>query len=202
MHLSSLKNMFKFREKYLKGRENEPLFIVDLGSLDINGSYRNFFDLSCWTYLGTDMIPGKNVDIVLRNPYKWKEIKSDSVDVLISGQAFEHMEFIWVVMLEIERVLRPGGLCCILAPSGGPEHRYPVDCWRFHPDGFKALARFAHLETMEAVTDHGAGYTDSSNLWRDTILVCRKVKLSCFYSLRRRIWRSLLHKMLTWRLSY
>ena len=75
-----------------------------------------------------DMTPGKNVDIVLPSPYRWRGIESNSVDVLISGQAFEHIEFFWITMLEIARVLKPGGLCCIIAPSGGAEHKYPVDC--------------------------------------------------------------------------
>ena len=129
MHKSSLDKMLAFRKKYLDSKKNEALLILDLGSLDVNGSYREYFDVFSWTYSGIDMAPGNNVDIVLKNPYNWREIKSNSVDVLISGQAFEHIEFCWITMLEIARVLRPGGMCCIIAPSGGPEHRYPVEPW-------------------------------------------------------------------------
>lgn len=203
MHQSSLNNMLWFKRKYLGGREKEKLFIIDLGSLDVNGSYRSLFNETGWKYFGMDMSPGKNVDIVLDDPYDWKEIQSNSADVLISGQAFEHIEFFWITMLEIERVLRPGGICCIIAPSGGPEHRYPVDCWRFYHDGFAALARFARLELKEAVTNRKTdiSYTDSSNIWQDTIVVYRKVKAPPFYALRHRIWRFLLHRMLTWNLQ-
>ncbi len=203
MHQSSLNNMLWFKRKYLGGREKEKLFIIDLGSFDVNGSYRSLFNETGWKYFGMDMSPGKNVDIVLDDPYDWKEIQSNSADVLISGQAFEHIEFFWITMLEIERVLRPGGICCIIAPSGGPEHRYPVDCWRFYHDGFAALARFARLELKEAVTNRKTdiSYTDSSNIWQDTIVVYRKVKAPPFYALRHRIWRFLLHRMLTWNLQ-
>ena len=93
-----------------------------------------------------DLSEGENVDLVLSDPYSWSEIRSSSVDVFVSGQAFEHIEFFWQTMLEIARALKPGGLCCIIAPSGGPEHKYPLDCWRFYPDGFRALARYAGLD--------------------------------------------------------
>ena len=74
------------------------------------------------------MAPGDNVDIVLNDPYHWKEFKSNSIDVLISGQAFEHIQYIWISILEVVRVLKPGGLGCIIVPSSGVENRYPFDC--------------------------------------------------------------------------
>lgn len=198
MHQSSLENMLAFRKKYLDPRKNDLLLILDLGSLDINGSYRHYFDVFPWKYMGMDMNPGKNVDIVLKNPYRWQEIKSNSADVLISGQAFEHIEFFWITMLEIARVLKPGGLCCIIAPSGGPEHRYPVDCWRFYPDGFAALTRFAKLDLLEVSTNWEleGKYMDESNAWKDTILVCQKQHLSWFEDCRQQIWRWVLNRIL------
>ena len=197
MHRSSLDKMLDFRNKYLDSKKNEALLILDLGSLDVNGSYREYFDTSSWTYRGIDMTPGKNVDIILKNPYNWREVKSNSVDVLISGQAFEHIEYFWITMLEIARVLRQGGLCCIIAPSGGPEHRYPVDCWRFYPDGFAAMGRFAHLEVVEVFTQWkpDSQYTDLSNTWRDSVLICRKESLPLLSAWRRRILRGILHKI-------
>ena len=199
MHQSSRDNMLVFRNKYLESRKNEALLILDLGSLDVNGSYREYFDSPSWTYRGIDMAPGKNVDIVLENPYNWREVKSSSVDVLISGQAFEHIEFFWITMLEIARVLRTEGLCCIIAPSGGPEHRYPVDCWRFYPDGLAAMARFAKLEVLEASTrwKPEKKYSDLSNTWRDSILICRKERVSLFSVWKCGMLHSILNKFST-----
>lgn len=193
--------MLAFRKKYLDQRKNDPLLILDLGSMDINGSYREHFAFPSWKYVGIDMSPGKNVDIVLKNPYRWREIKSRSVDVLISGQSFEHIEFFWVTMLEIARVLKPGGLCCIIAPSGGPEHRYPVDCWRFYPDGFAALTSFAKLHLLEVFIIEGEAegkFTDDSKTWSDTTLVCQKPRLSAFDEYRQSIWRWLLNWVMLW----
>jgi SAM-dependent methyltransferase len=176
VHQSSLDKMLAFKKKYLEGRENEPLLILDLGSCDVNGSYRGYFEVSC---------------------YYWREIKSGSADVVVSGQAFEHIEFFWLTMLEIARVLKPEGICCLIAPSGGPEHRYPVDCWRYYPDGFAALARFASLEVSEIYSQNGTtGYSDGSDMWQDTVLVCRKPALPKLSLWKNGFRHYLLHRLL------
>ena len=168
--------MADFVQKYLHPRREESLLILDLGSQDFNGSYRALLDRAPWRYLGVDMAPGRNVDVVLRNPYCWREIKPGSADVIVSGQTFEHTEFFWLSMREMARALKVGGLLCIIAPSAGDEHRYPVDCWRFYPDGLRAAARYAGLETVEAWTQWGdlQQYDNESNKWHDSVLVARK----------------------------
>ena len=189
--------MLTFRKKYLESRKNDPLLILDLGSLDVNGSYRGYFDISPWTYRGIDMAAGKNVDIVLQDPYNWREIRSSSTDVVISGQAFEHIEFFWLSIIEIFRVLKPEGLCCLIAPSSGPEHRYPVDCWRFYHDGFAALARFASLKVLEIYSQNGpTGYDDGSDMWQDMVLVCQKPASSKLSLLKKGFRHYLLRKLL------
>jgi SAM-dependent methyltransferase len=176
MHPSSFDKMADFRRDHLETRRNIPLVIVDLGSHDINGSYRPLFAHPPWIYKGVDLAPGKNVDLVLRNAYDWPELKTASVDVVISGQTFEHTEFFWETMLEIARVLKPGGLCCIIVPSSGPEHRFPIDCWRMFPDGLRAVARYSGLEVQEARTqwEDLEQYNIVSNVWHDSVLVARK----------------------------
>lgn len=176
MHPSSFDKMAAFRRDHLDARRNDPLIIVDLGSHDINGSYRSLFEQPKWRYIGADLAPGENVDLVLRDPYDWRELKTESIDVVISGQTFEHTEFFWETMFEIARVLKPHGLCCIIAPSSGPEHRFPIDCWRFYPDGLRAMARYAGLEVLEARTQwiDLEQYDFESNKWHESILVARK----------------------------
>jgi len=178
MHQSSMDKMRDFRHSFLHEKEHESLLIMDFGSQDVSGTgtYRDVLENDDWTYKGVDMVNGNNVDIVLTNPYQWKEVSSSSVDVVVSGQAFEHVEFFWIIMLEIFRILKPGGICCIIAPSGGYEHRYPVDCWRFYADGFMALGRYAQMDVLQAYTQWEAkGYTmDDSDGWKDSVLVAKK----------------------------
>lgn len=176
MHPSSFDKMADFVQKYLYSRREEPLVILDLGSQDFNGSYRPLLDHAPWRYLGVDMAPGKNVDVVLRDPYYWREIEAGSADVIVSGQTFEHTEFFWLSMREMARALKAGGLLCIIAPSAGDEHRYPVDCWRVYPDGLRAATRYVGLETLETSTQWSdlEEYDNESNKWHDSVLVARK----------------------------
>ena len=188
MHTSSFNKMTGFKQRHLSRFQGVPLKILDLGSQDINGCYRPIFDDPSWTYTGIDLAPGKNVDIVLADPYDWSGIRSESVDVVVSGQAFEHIEFFWLTMLEISRVLKPQGLCCIAAPSGGYEHRFPVDCWRFYSDGMRALASFARLDVLEATTEWTPDdYPDGSQVWKDSVLIASKPKMKTLEKIRRGI---------------
>jgi SAM-dependent methyltransferase len=190
--------MEAFRQRYLAGREGELLNIYDLGSQDVNGSYRPLFSVLTWHYVGLDMTIGKNVDVVLHTPYAWHEVASGSADVVISGQAFEHIQYFWITMLEVARVLKPAGICCIIAPSSGPEHRYPLDCWRFYPDGMRSLAHFAQMEVLEATTQwEDNGYTDGSDWWHDSMLVCRKPDRGTWWNMKSVLKRWLQHRAMT-----
>ncbi len=176
MHLSSMEAMERFVDQYLADRMGARLRVLDVGSMNVNGTYRTLFDQPDWSYTGLDLEPGPGVDCVLESTHDWRKVRSDAYDVVITGQAFEHMEFPWITVLHITRALAPGGLLCMIVPSGGVEHRYPVDCWRFYPDGVSALARWGDLEPLSATTAWlgTATYPDESELWADTVLVARK----------------------------
>lgn len=166
MHVSSYEHMQDLVARFLD--PTATLSVVDIGSYDVNGSYRTLFSNSRWSYRGIDLEAGPGVDIVLDSPYRLP-IPSASVDLVISGQAFEHVEFFWMTWLEMVRILKPGGRVFLIAPSRGPEHRYPQDCWRFYPDGYRALARFGGCELIEVSTDWGPHHDPSSSDWGDTV---------------------------------
>ena len=175
MHNSSLKRMEWFAKTYMKdGKERS---VLDVGSYDVNGSYKEIFKDIGAEYYGLDMEDGPNVDICPKNAYSWDEIESDKYDVVISGQALEHIEFFWITMEEMIRVTKKGGLICIIAPNGFGEHRYPVDCWRFFTDGMIALARYFDLELIHAHTNRAPTAKDScwfSEDCADSMLVAKK----------------------------
>lgn len=146
MHRSSLQNLERLIERYLADVDDGQ--VLDVGAMGLNGAYRPLFDQKRWSYFGLDLTTGPNVDIVAEDPYHWP-IESSRFDVVVSGQAFEHIEFFWLTILEIRRVLKPGGVAFIVAPSRGPQHKNPVDCWRFYPDSHAALAKWSGLNLLE-----------------------------------------------------
>lgn len=175
MHRSSLLRMQYFVENYLTSEK--PISILDVGSYDVNGSYKQFFNAPHFTYTGLDIEQGPNVDIVTKYPYQWREIKDNSFDVIISGQALEHTEFFWITVAEMVRVLRPEGLICIIVPRDFVRHRYPVDCYRFDTDGMIAIARYCNLVPLHASTNlapKGASWYWYSVDETDSMLIAKK----------------------------
>lgn len=51
----------------------------------------------------------------------------------------------------------------------------PTDCWRFYPDGFRALAKYSASELLEVSTDWLPSEDTDSSQWGDTVGVFRKV---------------------------
>lgn len=152
--------------------------VLDVGSQIAEAgqtSYRDIVDsMDGASYTGLDVAPGRNVDVVATDAYKFP-LPSDAFDVVISGQAFEHIEFPWLTMLEIARVLKPGGVSIVIAPSSGVEHRYPQDCWRYYPDGMRALGKWAKLDCVAAYTNWPEARLF---LWGDTVGVFYKRRAS------------------------
>lgn len=161
MHPSSMKNMAEFKEDYLKDKVS--LNILDVGSYDVCGTYRGLFKEH--NYTGFDIVPGKNVDIT-----RWEEVKDNSYDLVISGQAFEHIENDLEVMEEIKRVMKPGAYCCIIAPSKGPKHFLP-DYRRYQINDFRLLADLVGLNVIRVWIDY-----ESKSEWDDCILVATKME--------------------------
>ena len=112
--------------------------VLDVGSYDVNGTYRPLVEERGLVYTGLDLEAGPNVDIVSKYPYKFP-VRANTYDMVLSGSTMEHVEAIWLWVPELVRVLKPGGLLAIVTHWQFPEHKYPVDCWRIMPDGMTYL---------------------------------------------------------------
>ncbi len=152
MHPSAYAHMKLCVEQYMPAQGRSR--VVDLGSRISDRqvrTHRALLEGRDIDYVGVDVLDGRNVDRVMTRPYRIP-VKSRSADFVLSGQAFEHIPFFWGTMLEIARVLKPGGRAFITAPSRGHVHD-AQDCWRYYPDGFRALAAWSGLTLKEVHTD-------------------------------------------------
>ena len=157
------------------------LRVLDVGSGAEPGmlTYRDLFPGPAFEYVGLDLEPGHNVDLVPGDPFAWPEIPTDHFDAVISGQTFEHCPYPWITTAEIARVLRPGGLLAVIAPSKGMVHRYPLDCWRFYPDSWAALCAYVGLELVEEFTEPTSWRLLIPGVyWGDSVGVARKPMLA------------------------
>ena len=144
MHPSSMQFMLDFVSRYLNA--NAPLTVLDVGSKNLNGTFKDLF--KGWDYTGLDISEGANVDIVSEKPYNYP-LPFESYDVVISGSCLEHVEAPWIWILECARVLKKGGLMAIVAPHTWEQHNCSIDCWRIFPDGMRYLLGTAGLEVLE-----------------------------------------------------
>lgn len=79
-------------------------------------------------------------------------VGDESFDIVLSGQVIEHVPQIWRWMPELARVCRPGGYVITIGPVSWPYHEAPVDCWRVHPEGMRALCEEAGLSVVDTVS--------------------------------------------------
>jgi SAM-dependent methyltransferase len=187
MHKSSYDYVEKFVNDFLEKEIQYPddglyhgsVSVLEVGSKNINGSLRGLFEnkKTPYSYKGADLESGPNVDIILAHPYYWPEIQDESYDVIVSTSTLEHIEWPWLTMEQISKKLKVGGFFCITVPSRGPQHRFPVDCWRFYPDSMNALAKWALLEVVDLKWYDGfTRFDDNSDKWGDCCAIMKKVK--------------------------
>ena len=79
--------------------------MLDVGSLDINGNNRHLFE-NC-EYVGLDVAPGRNVDVV-STAHRYGE-PDESFDVVYSEGSLHHFRWPREMISEMWRVLKPGG---------------------------------------------------------------------------------------------
>ena len=167
MHISAFRNAMQFYDEFCK-KINKTLKVVDFGSYDVNGCLKPIF--KDHEYIGIDMAAGPNVDVVCSNDNT--PFENNSIDVIVSSSSFEHDDCFWMTFLEMCRILKPGGLIYINAPSSGPYHGYPGDNWRFYADSWKSLSKWAiknnyNIELLKS-------YIDKTEIWHDSVGIFKK----------------------------
>ena len=179
MHEPSYEKMRAFRASYLSAAP-EGARLLDVGSCCLRGSltYRSLFPPPAFDYVGFDIAAGNNVYLITADPFSW-DLPSESFDVVISGQMFEHNAYPWMSLAEIARVTTQSGLVAIIAPSEGRTHRVPFDCWRFHPDSWAALCTYVGLELVETHREKRSWRKSIPGTnWRDAMMIARKPAFS------------------------
>jgi SAM-dependent methyltransferase len=173
VHATSLQNMQHFISKYVSsvienGVDNRKINVLDVGGADYNGSYRQLFPSEFFNYLVCDIEASQSVDLLMTQ-VDIIPVESESFDLVISGQTFEHCPKFWDLFSEMSRVCKSTGIIVVIAPSAGPEHKFPSDLYRFYPGAYEFLATENQLELLDL-------HWDSRGAWRDLVGVFSKEK--------------------------
>jgi SAM-dependent methyltransferase len=111
----------------LKGKR-----VLEIGSLNVNGTIRDLFEPYCQEYIGSDMRLGPGVDRVVDSTKLDTVFERDSFDCIVSCDTFEHIEDWKSALKQAFYVLKPGGKFYFTTVFPGyPKHDYPNDFWRW-----------------------------------------------------------------------
>lgn len=112
-HIQQVTYCESVKKKYPQFFKNKK--VLDIGSLDINGSNRSLFE-DC-DYLGIDVGEGRNVDLVcVGHEFEGPD---NYFDTIISTEVFEHDMHYEKTISNIMRMLKPGGLFLFTCASTG-----------------------------------------------------------------------------------
>jgi SAM-dependent methyltransferase len=144
MHETSLVTMGKVAWKH--GLDAGKV-VVDVGSYNYNGTYRHLVEAGGSRYVGADVTPGPNVDVIVGSQ-EWDALKD--IDAVISGQTFEHVEDPAALLGQIHCILKAGGILCVITPSAGPAHDAPKWYRNYTEEGLRLLIETAGFEMIES----------------------------------------------------
>lgn len=148
----------------VKKKIGQPDRVLEVGSLNINGSARSVFQEADTEYIGIDQIEGRDVDIV-DNAYDLEMIfptKDFWFDLVICCETLEHDPYFWITIEQMKKVLKPGGWLIITTPGIKlQKHDYPEDYYRFFGETYKTVF-FADMIKVEVKE-----FYFKNNAWKD-----------------------------------
>lgn len=123
-------------------KEKDQPSVLELGTRRVNpavSTMRRRYVPHAAEYVGTDFRDGLDVDVIADVHELSGVFGENRFDAVISCSTFEHLRYPWIAVVEINRVLRPGGLVFVQTHQTFPLHAHPHDYFRFSRDGLEAL---------------------------------------------------------------
>lgn len=138
--------LFSRKTGYRRGHK-----VLEIGSLDVNGSVReNFPDAQ---YIGIDFREGPGVDIVMDACDLPSKFPAEHFDIVLCLETLEHCERWQDVLTAAWTVLKTGGRMCVTTPTRKKGyHGYPHDYWRFELNDYRTIF---HCQDVSHAMDLG-----------------------------------------------
>jgi hypothetical protein len=160
--------------------------VLEIGSRARRGiSLRSSFD--GLEYIGIDIVKDANVDYVVDAHRLSDVFGRHRFDAVFSLVVFEHLAMPWKVAVEMNRVMRPGGLAYINSVQTCGLHELPWDFFRFSDSAYRALFnRATGFEILQNTLSvpmhifpfvHRTGFVGSERVagWNEAEVLIRKI---------------------------
>ena len=127
-------------EKLFFDKINQPGFdrVLEIGSRARSGVVRRE-KFANKRYTGIDILEGPNVDVVGDAHSLSSYFAPESFDAIYSVSTFEHLAMPWKVALELNKVMRVGGVAYFVTHQALGMHDMPWDFWRFSDTAWDSL---------------------------------------------------------------
>ena len=134
--------------------------ILEIGSKNENGSVRHIIEKMCSPkeYIGIDIEKGKFVDLVLPAEQIIDHFGEESFDAVIATEMLEHIKDWRLVIDNMKKVLRIGGIIFITTRSYGfPYHAFPFDYWRYEESDMQKIFSDFNIQNIKNQEPNAAG---------------------------------------------
>lgn len=175
-------------QRYLRDLAAMPAgSILEIGSRNRSQVMRRSVCPENLSYVGFDIVAGENVDVVGDAHQLSSYFKGEQFKAIFSVSVFEHLAMPWLVALEMNKVLEPGGLVFIQTHQTWPVHEEPWDFWRYSKHSWKCLFNAqTGFEVIEVVMGLPCSIVPShidvstDGLWHQpaylgTVMIARKI---------------------------
>jgi len=136
----------------LKKEEIEGKRVIEVGSLDVNGSLRPLIESYIpKEYVGVDIAKGLGVDRICKVENLVEEMGQNFFDVVISTELLEHVRDWKKAVSSIKTVCKEGGGIILITTRsiGFSYHAYPYDFWRFEVGDMKNIFKDCEILVLE-----------------------------------------------------
>jgi hypothetical protein len=140
-------------DDFIRRVNDEGLSVLEIGSRDVSpggASKRKHFPRAA-SYTGFDYYRDENTDVVGDAHRLSEYFKGKKFDAIFSFATLEHLAMPWVLPLEINKLLTPGGITMHFTHQTWPVHELPWDFFRFSDNALRVLfSRELGFETITA----------------------------------------------------
>jgi SAM-dependent methyltransferase len=140
-------------QKYLYQIGNKQgMRILEIGSREVTGQSSARKEFSKAKYIGFDIYPGNNVDVVgdahkLSSYFEGEE----KFDIIYSSACFEHFAMPWIVAIEISKLLKIGGIVFVETHFSYSSHERPWHFFQYSDMALRTLfSKALGFECIEA----------------------------------------------------
>lgn len=123
--------------------------VLEIGSRKRSGNSKTDRIPAHASYTGFDITPGDNVDVVGDAHFMSRYLHKNHFDFVFSISTFEHLLMPWKAAVELNAVMKQGGVAFIHSHQAWPLHDAPWDFYRFSKFGWHGIFnRYSGFEVL------------------------------------------------------